>query len=190
MHLQPLPSTNQLLPIHSQYYPISCSWICSHWTKFHLKLVSFMNIFKKNGYRVNFINNCFTRLLDKNIEFKKKKVTVLRKPFILVFLYFGPLPSQTTIELRKSIKGILNFWKLHIAFKSQNKSNVNLLNDLFPKELASGVVHKFEYGFSCESYYGESIRHLNVRIGKHIEMPTWWKRKFNLWAVPLVVPII
>lgn len=39
--------------------------------------------------------------------------------------------------------------------------------DRFPKEHRSGV----------ESYYGESVRHLNVRIGKHIRissLPKMW----------------
>ena len=84
---------------------------------------------------------------------------------------------------------MLNFWKLHIAFKSQNKWNINRFNDLFPKELSSGVVHKFQCGLSIESYYGKSVKHLNVRIGEHIGMLTWWKRKFNLSVKPLVVPI-
>ena len=97
---------------------------------------------------------------------------MLRKSFILVFLYLGPLSSQTTIKLRKSLKGIPNFWKLHTAFKSQNKLNINRFNDLFPKELSSGVVHKFQCGLSSESYYGKSVKHLNVRIGEHIGMLT------------------
>ena len=34
--------------------------------------------------------------------------------------------------------------------------------------LTSGVVYKFQCGLCNESYYGECIRHLNVRIGEHI----------------------
>ena len=40
--------------------------------------------------------------------------------------------------------------------------------DRIPKELTSGVVYKFSCGLCNESYYGECIRHLNVRIGEHI----------------------
>ena len=32
----------------------------------------------------------------------------------------------------------------------------------------SGVVYKFQCSLCSESYYGESIRHLNIRSGKHI----------------------
>ena len=37
-----------------------------------------------------------------------------------------------------------------------------------PKDLTSGVVYKFQCGLCNESYYGEGMRQLNVRIGEHI----------------------
>ena len=39
-----------------------------------------------------------------------------------------------------------------------------------PKDLTSGLVCNFQCGFCNESYYGECVRHLNVRIGEHIGM--------------------
>ena len=36
------------------------------------------------------------------------------------------------------------------------------------KDLISGVVYKFHCGLCNESYYGESIRHLDIRSGEHI----------------------
>ena len=36
-----------------------------------------------------------------------------------------------------------------------------------PKGLTSDVVYKFQCGLCNESYYGECVRHLNARIGKH-----------------------
>ena len=38
----------------------------------------------------------------------------------------------------------------------------------FPKDLISGVVYKFQFGLCNESYYGESIRHLDIKSGQHI----------------------
>ena len=35
----------------------------------------------------------------------------------------------------------------------------------------SGVVYKFQCGLCNESYYGESIRHLDIRPGEHIGVP-------------------
>ena len=82
----------------------------------------------------------------------------------LVLLYLGPLPLQIRTKLRKSLKGILNCCKLQIVFKSQNKlAKAFRLKDRIPKKLTSGVVYKFQYGFWNESYYGECVRHRNVK---------------------------
>ena len=37
-----------------------------------------------------------------------------------------------------------------------------------PKDLTSGVVYKSHYGLCNESYYGESIIHLDIRSQEHI----------------------
>ena len=59
--------------------------------------------------------------------------------------------------------------KLLILFKSQNKlAKAFHYKDRIPKELISDVVYKFQCGLCNESYYGECMRHLNVRIGEHI----------------------
>ena len=66
-------------------------------------------------------------------------------------------------------KGILNCCKLQIAFKSQNKlAKAFRFKDHIPKELPAGVVYRFQCGFCNESYHGECVRYLNVRIGEHI----------------------
>ena len=56
-----------------------------------------------------------------------------------------------------------------LQVKSQNKLvKAFHFKDRIPKELTSGVVYKFQCGLCNESYYGECVRHLNVRIGEHI----------------------
>ena len=50
-----LPSTDKITLLHTLLY--RCFWICSDWTKFHLKLVKFIDVFKNNGYPENLINN-------------------------------------------------------------------------------------------------------------------------------------
>ena len=100
---------------------------------------------------------------------QEKVITVPKKTLFLVLPYLGPLSFQTRTNLRKSLKGILNYCKLQIVFKSQNK----LKNDFrfkyrTSKELTSVLVSKFQCGLCNESYYGECVGHLNVRIGEHI----------------------
>ena len=63
-------------------------------------------------------------------------------------------------------------------FESQNKlAKVFRFKDRIPKELTSGVVYKFQCGLCNESYYGECVRHLNVRIGKHIRISPLTRNK-------------
>ena len=86
--------------------------------------------------------------------------------------------NGTRTRLRKSLKGILNCCKLKIVFKSQNKlAKAFRFKDRTPKELTTGVVYKFQCGLGNESYYGECVRHLNVRIGEHIGISPLTKKK-------------
>ena len=56
-----------------------------------------------------------------------------------------------------------------IIFKCQTRlSHSFRYKDPIPKDLISGVVYKFQCSLCNESYYGESIRHLDIRSGKHI----------------------
>ena len=59
--------------------------------------------------------------------------------------------------------------KLEIVFKCQTRlSNSFRYKDPITRDLISGVVYKFQFGLCNESYYGESIRHLDIRSGKRI----------------------
>ena len=40
--------------------------------------------------------------------------------------------------------------------------------DPIPKDLIFSVVYKFQCGLCNESYYGESIRQIDIRSGEHI----------------------
>ena len=116
----------------------------------------------------------------KSIDYKKyriqEKVTVPKKTLFLVLPYLGPLSLQTRTKLRKSLKG--NCCKLQIVFKSQNKlAKAFRFKDRIPKELTSGVVYKFQCGLYNESYYGECVRHLIVKIGEHIGISPLTRKK-------------
>ena len=76
---------------------------------------------------------------------------------------------QTRTKLQQALKGALNCCKLEIVFKCQRRlSNSFRYKDPIPKVLTSDVVYKFHCGLCNESYYGESIRHLDIRSGEHI----------------------
>ena len=94
-----------------------------------------------------------------------------KKTLFLVLPYLGPLSLQTRTKSRKYLKGIVNSCNLHVMFKSQNKLAKALhFKDGILKKLTSGMVSKFPCGLCNEPYYGECVRHLNVRMEEHIEI--------------------
>ena len=74
------------------------------------------------------------------------------------------------------LKNILNCCKLQIVFKNKTRLGNNFhFEDQIPKDLTSSVVYKFQCGLCNESYYGECITQLNVRVGEHIGITTYQK---------------
>ena len=146
-----------------------CFRICSDWTNFHAELTFLKKIFRKNGYTESFIDKCFKKFLDDIHLVKEKVPTVERKRLLLVLPYLGMISLQTRTKLQQALKGVLNCCKLEIAFKCQTKlSNFFRFKDPIPKDLISRIVCKFQCGLCNEPYYGESIRHLDIRSGEHM----------------------
>ena len=64
------------------------------------------------------------------------------------------------------MKNVLNCCKL---FKNKTRLGSNFcFKGQIPKDLTSGVVYKFQCGLCNESYHGECVRHLNVKIREDI----------------------
>ena len=160
-----LPSTYKFRTVYTLLY--RCFLICSSWTKLHNELVCLKETLLKNGYPEDFINKFFKKFMENIHVVKETTLTVEKKPLVLVLPYLGSLETRT--KLKKSLKNILNCCKLQIVFKNTTRLGNNFhFKDQIPKDLTSGVAYKFQCGLCNESYYGEYMRHLNVRIGEHI----------------------
>ena len=155
-----------------------CFCISSNWTQFYTELTFLNGIFRKNGYPENFIDKCFKNFLN-NVHLVKENVpTVEKKHSLLVLPYLGIISLQTRTKLRQALKGVLNFCKLEIVFKCQARlSNSSRYKGPIPKDLISGVVYKFRCGLCNKSYYGETIRHLDIRSGEHIGVSPLTEKK-------------
>ena len=106
---------------------------------------------------------------DVSDVFLQTTLTVEKKPLVLVVPYLVSISLQTRTQLKKSLENVLNCCKLQIVFTNNTRLGNNFhFKDRIPKDLTSGVVYKFQCGLCNESYYGECMRHLNVRIGEHI----------------------
>ena len=78
---------------------------------------------------------------------------------------------ETRTKLQQGIKGVLNYCKLKIVFKWQTRvSNSVPYKDPTPKDFIPGVVYKFQCCLCNDSYYGEIIRHLDIRSQEHISV--------------------
>ena len=99
-----------------------------------------------------------------------------RKLWVFLLPYLGETSLQSRIQLRKSLKGLLNYCQLQFVFKNQRKlSNVYRFKDRLPFDLVSNsiyilqrAVYKYKCGRCNSVYYGETNRHLKVRSGEHI----------------------
>ena len=112
---------------------------------------------------------------------KEITLTVEKKHLVLVLPYFGSISLQTRTKLDKSLKNILNCCKLQIVFKNKTRLGNNFhFKDQIPRDFTSGVVYKFQCGLCSEPYYGECVRHLNVRIGEHIGISPLTKKQVKL----------
>ena len=117
----------------------------------------------------NSIDKCFKKFIDNIHVVKETTVTVEKKPLVLVLQYLGLISLQTRVKLKNSLKNILNCCKLQIVFKNKTRLGNNFhFKDQIPRDLTSSVVYEFRCRLCNESYYGECVRHLNVKIGEHI----------------------
>ena len=100
---------------------------------------------------------------------KETTLTVEKKSLVLVIPYLGSISLQARNKLKNSLKDILNCCKLQIVFSKKTRLGNNFhLKYRIPKDLTSGIIYKFQCGLCNEFYYGECVRHLNVRIGKKL----------------------
>ena len=72
------------------------------------------------------------------------------------------------MPLQNSINKNLPFCKIKVIFKSATRlSKFFRFKNKVPFNLRSNVVYKFSCGRCNATYYGESCRHLNIRVGAH-----------------------
>ena len=106
--------------------------------------------------------------MDNILVVKKTTLTIEKKPLVLVLPYLPSISLEAGNKLKKSLKSIFKYCKVQIVFKNKTIIGNNFhFKNRIPNNLTSGVA-----GLCNESYYVsvECVRHLNVRIGKHIDI--------------------
>ena len=82
-----------------------------------------MDIFNKNGYPENFLNNYFEIFPDNKHRIQERMMTMPKKLLVLVHLYLRPLSLQTRSKLRNSLKdfSLHANYKLYLKFKTKRQ---------------------------------------------------------------------
>ena len=126
-------------------------------------------ILKKNIFPIKLIDSCIKNFLNKRLTEKSVTLTTEKKDLVIVLPFLGKLSFDLkTQSQKKSISKNLPFCKIRVIFKSSTHiSNFFQFKDKMPFRLRSNVVYKFSCGRCNATYYGETCRHLSVRVGEH-----------------------
>ena len=82
------------------------------------------------------VNAMFKTFLDNKHIIQQKMITVPKKPLFLV------LPYIRQLQLETRAKSIVANYRFYLRVKA-NYQTLFILKDHLPKELTSGVIHKF-----------------------------------------------
>ena len=115
------------------------------------------------------IDSGIKSFLNKRLTEKPVTLTAEKKDLVIVLPFFGKLSLDLRTHLKNSISKDLPFCKIRVTFKSSTHiSNFFQFKDKIPYCLRSNVVYKFSCSRCNTTYYGETCRHLNVRVGEHL----------------------
>ena len=128
-------------------------------------------IFKKNGYPLNFIDRCISKFFNKLHQEKVPVHTVPKKELFIILPFLGSSSWNVKNELVKSFKNILPFCKVKIVFKTTNRlaTYFNFKGRL-PQSLLSGVIYQFTCATCKCSYVGCTKRFWEKRLEEHLHI--------------------
>ena len=142
--------------------------IVSDFSGFNSEVCHLKEILKKNEFPIKLIDSCIKNFLNKRLIEKPVTLTAEKKDLIIVLAFFGKLLLELRTRLKNSISKNLPFCKIRVIFKSSTRiSNFFQFKDKMPYCLRSNVVYKFSCGRCNATNYGETYRHLSVRVGEH-----------------------
>ena len=137
-------------------------------SRFHLEVCHLKEILKKNTFPIKLVDSCIKSFLDKRLTEKPVTLTAEKKDLVIVLAFLGKVSLDLRTQLKNSISKTLPFCKIRVIFKSSTRiSNFFQFKDKMPYCLRSNVVYKFSCGRCNATYYGETCRHLSVRVGEH-----------------------
>ena len=124
---------------------------------------------KKHAFPIKLIDSCIKNFRNQRLTEAPVTLTAGEKDLVIVLPFLGILSLDLRTCLRNSISKNLPFCKIRVIFKSSTRISIFFqFKDKIPYCLRSNVVYKFSYGRCNATYYGETCRHLSVRVGVHL----------------------
>ena len=144
----------------------------SDFSRFHSGVRHLKEILKKNAFPIKLIDSCIKNFLNKKLTERPVTLTAEKKDLVIVLPFLGKLSVNLRTRLRNSISKNLPFCKIRVICKSSTRISIFFqFKDKIPYYLRSNVVYKFLCGRCNATYYGETCRHLSVRVGEHSGIP-------------------
>ena len=121
-----------------------------------------------NALSIKLTDSYIKTFLNKRLTEKPVTLTAEKKDLVIVLPFLRKWSLDLRTRLKNSISKNLPFCKIRVIFKSSTRiSNFFQFKDKMPYCLRSNVVYKFSCGRCNATYYGETCRHLSVRVGKY-----------------------
>ena len=143
--------------------------IVADFSRFHTEDIHLKDILKQNAFRIKLVDNCIKTNSNKKFLHTPVALTVQKKELFIALPYLGNFSLAIKTCLQNSINKNLSFCKIKVIFKSTTRLSEHFcFKDKGPFNLQSNVVvYKFSCGRYNATYYGETCRHLNIRVGEH-----------------------
>ena len=143
--------------------------MCSDFEIFHQEIIFLKDIFKRNGYPSNFIDNCVKTFLDKIFIEKKVFSVAQKKELVCVLPFIGKKSLQLRSQLVKSIQQNLKFCSLNVIFQSPCKIHTLFkFKDTLDKKIHSDLIYCYTCSNCNVTYYGKTYQHFFTRAAEHM----------------------
>ena len=149
--------------------------ISSSFPTFHIELEFLKNIFKLNGYPLDFIERQIRKTLDKCYTAPGAPIDRIAddpteaKPVLFLTYFLGAHSENLRNDLRNLMKQYLPRVKLQVIFKSGSAiGDLFGFKDKLPESCMSNIIYKYTCE-SCNAFYiGKTCRQFKVRVFEHL----------------------
>ena len=143
--------------------------LCSNFEIFHQEIIFLKDIFKRNGYPSNFIDNCVKTFLDKIFIEKKVFSVAQKKELVCVLPFIGKKSLQLRSRLVMSIKQNLKFCSLNVIFQSSCKLHTLFkFKDTLDNKIRSYLIYRYTCSNCKVTCFGKTYRHFFTRVAEYM----------------------